>query len=211
LRGQGATARVIKRGARDTLFGRRAPPWGEAMVLMEPSFRVDGGVIRITNCHGRGQAIALLVIAAALAVLPLVRPYLPQETYVAFEDGDAGWALWLFGIFACLSAAFWWSTVVIDPKADEVVIRRRWGLFCSEWRRALSSFSAVVIREDDDGRVSVYLEGPAANNGLEINSNKALVWGRDKAEAERIARSVAERLQLGLSIHREPGRPTLHV
>jgi hypothetical protein len=69
----------------------------------------------------------------------------------------------------------------------------------------------IVIREDDDGRVSVCLEGPTANNGLAINSNKSLVWGRDKEEAERIARRIAEHLQLGLSIHREPGRPKLHI
>src|SRR5262249_19277734 len=167
-----------------------------AMVLKQPTFSIDVGAIHITNCHGRGQSRALIVIAAILAILPLVRPYLPKDIYLSFEDGTSGWALWLFGIFACLSAAFWWSTVVIDPDADEVASRRRWGVFSSVGRRALSSSTVVAVREDDDGRVSFYLEGPASHSGLEINSNKALVWARDKEEAEKIARSIAKHLRL---------------
>jgi hypothetical protein len=183
---------------------------GHKAMWKQPRFRIDGEVIQITNWVP-GRCITLIVIGTGIAVLPLVRPYLPQDTYVAFEDGNSGMAGWLLGIFACLSAAFWWSTVVIDPKAGEVVIRRRWGLFRSVFRSSLYCFSMVAVREDEDGRVSVYLEGSAGSGGLEINSNKALVWGRDKEETESIARSIAEHLKLDLRIHRELGQPKLYV
>jgi hypothetical protein len=180
-------------------------------MLKQPTFQIDGDIIRITNCHPRGQSITLAVIAALLAIAPLIRPYLPEDSYFAFEDGNGGLALWLLGIFACVSAAFWWSVVDIDPKAGEVAIRRRWGLFRSQFRGALSSCSAVAVREDDDGRCSIYLECTAPKRGLEFNNGKALVWGRDSAETERIARRIAEHLKLPLHIHLQSAWSQFHA
>jgi hypothetical protein len=173
-------------------------------VLKQAAFRIDGDTITITNAD-RTRTIFGLVVAAFLAVVPLIRGYLPKDLYVAYEQGDAGIVVWLLVIFLCLSAAFWWSVVVIDTKAGEVVIRRRWGLSCSRTRYALSSAQEIALRKDDEGCVSVYLEGPALPRGLEVNHHKALVWGRASWEAEAIARDLARHLKLPLRFHYPSG------
>jgi hypothetical protein len=173
-------------------------------VLKQAAFQIDGDAIHITNANRRGS-IFLLVVAAFLAVFPVIRKYFPEDLYVAYEEGEGGVGVWLVGIFLCLSAAFWWSVVVIDTKAGEVVIRRRWGLFCSRSRYALSSAVEIALRKRDEGGVSVYLEGPALPTGLEVNHDKALVWGRASGEAETIARDLARHLRMPLRFHYPPG------
>jgi hypothetical protein len=175
------------------------------MRLKRPHFHVDAGGIRITNCHDDCRSVVLIVVAVVLAALPLTRPYFPKGTYFAFEDGDAGPALWLFGIFASLSSAFWWSTVVIDLGAREVTVRRRWGLLYSVSCRKLTFCRAVVVRGDDDGRANVALDDPEDPGGSEVNYSKALVWGRRRAETEAIARRLAEFLKLPLKVCRRSG------
>jgi hypothetical protein len=173
-------------------------------VLKQAAFRIKGDAVYITNAD-RARSIVLLVVAAHLVAFPLIRGYLPKDLYVAYEQGDDGIALWCLGIFLCLSAAFWWSVVVIDAKAGEVVIRRRWGLSCSESRYALSSAQEIALRKDAEGCVSIYLEGPALQTGLEVNHNKALVWDRASWEAEAIARDLARHLELPVRFHYPPG------
>jgi hypothetical protein len=183
------------------------------MALIQPTFHVDGDVIHITSGYDRRRRITLIVTAVFLAIFPVIRPLFPKDTYVAYEHGEWGAALWLFGIFACASAAFWWSTVVIDTKADELVIRSRWGLFCSDFRRPLSSYGTLTVRDDGDGRVSVCLENPTASGFLGLSTSKAIeiVWGREKEETETIARSLASHLKLELSIHRAASLPKIHL
>jgi|SRR5262245_357115 len=180
-------------------------------MLPQPSIRIDGDVIHITNGYSRGRSIFLIVIAAFIAILPLARPYLPANLYVYSDDGLDGWAIGLFGIFAVLSAAIWWSTVVIDPKADEIAVRRRWGLFRSNFRQPLSSYSAVAVREDDDRCVSVYLEPPAAGGGMDFNHGKAILWGRESEEAHAIAKKIAAHLKFDLNDYRPVVLPKLPV
>jgi hypothetical protein len=173
-------------------------------VLKQADFRIDGDAISITNAD-RTRTIFGLGVAAFLAVVPLIREYLPKDLHVAYEQGDAGIVVWLLVIFLCMSAAFWWSVVVIDTKAGEVVVRRRWGLCCSRYRYGLSSAQEIALRKDDEGCVSVYLEGPALPAGLEVNHHKALVWGRTSEETEAIAEDLARHLRMPLRFHYPPG------
>jgi hypothetical protein len=176
--------------------------WAEencgGVMVKRATFETDGDVIHITNSYGRARFLILIVIAMVLLALPFVRPYLP-DGFVEFEKGEEPWILYLLGICGCLSAAFWWSVVTLDPKADQVEILRRWGLWCSKRRRALSSYDSVTLREDSDGNVSVYLEnGSARDWSIETNNDRAIVWGRTYEEALDIAVVVARRLSFRL-------------
>jgi hypothetical protein len=170
-------------------------------MLKAPAFQVEGEVIRIINCRPRGVSMALILIASALTILPFVRALLPADVWFAFDEGEGGPLLYLFGVFACLMAAFWWSVVTIDRETGEVEILRRWGLFRSRRRQALDAVEAVVVKEDSDRDVSVYLEGSGSRSVLEWNHDQAIVWGRSFEESREIARTIAKHLQLRLTLH----------
>jgi hypothetical protein len=159
---------------------------------MEPAFQIDSDVIRIVNGRGRSQSICLGVLAGVIALLPLV----PAD----IRGVDTDPSLYLLGAFLCLSAAFWWSQVTIDPTADEVRIVRRWGLSRSVRRWALSSFESVALVVDSDGQAEVYLRGKGADLGLSWNHSRALVWGRPYDQTRQIAATLAEHLALRLDI-----------
>jgi hypothetical protein len=163
--------------------------------MVKPAtIRVDGSVLQVISSHGRTHSVVMVLSAFALMVLPFVYKYLP-DGLIEIEEGQEPWMLYLFAIVACLSAAFWWSVVTIDPEADQVVIRRRWGLWCSERRRALSSYDLVTLRADSDCDVSVYLENSNVQDcSIETNNDKAIVWGRTYDEAREIATLVAKHL-----------------
>jgi hypothetical protein len=163
--------------------------------MVKPAtIRLDGSVLHVVSSHGRTHSIVMILSASVLMVLPFVYKYLP-DGFIEIEKGQEPWMLYLFAIFACLSAAFWWSVVTIDPKADQVLIRRRWGLWCSERRRSLSSYDRVTLRADSDGDVSVYLENSNVRDwSIETNNDKAIVWGRPYDEARVIATVVSKHL-----------------
>jgi hypothetical protein len=183
-------------------------------VVKNATFRIDGQLVTITNTKPRGQSVVLIVIAAMLAVLPLVRPYLPDGLIDYPPEDKSPWMLWLVGIYASLSAAFWWSVVTIDPAIGRLSIFCRWGLHCSKRGWQLSSFDSVTLRKDNDGEVSVYLEGRTRNWLLETNNDKAIVWGRPYEEARAVAETLANHLQFALVdlVRTEPiGLPPLKI
>jgi hypothetical protein len=150
--------------------------------------------------------VVLLVIAIGIVVVPLVRRYLPDGIIEVNEDLANPWLLYLVAIVGCVSSAFWWSVVTIDPKADQVEILSRWGLCSSKYRRALSFFDTVTLRQDSDSNVSVYLEGSTRDWLIEANNNKAIVWGRSYKEARELAAILANHLHLRLDDHVAPQR-----
>jgi hypothetical protein len=175
--------------------------------MVKPAaFRIDGDVIHITNRRSRGHSVVLIVCAAAILALPFVRGYLPAGLIEWDEEGPP-WMLFLVGGFACLSAAFWWSVVTVDPKAGQVVILHRWGLWLTRRRRALSSFDTVALRTNGDGDASVYLEGGARDWWVETNDDRAVVWGRPYEETREIAAVLARRLQLRFNDYASLRRP----
>ena len=164
-----------------------------------PKFQIENDVIHIANCHGRGHTIVLIVIALFLTIVPFFRSYFPKDSYFAFENGIGGMGIWIFGIWASLSAAFWWSTVEMNPKTDTILIRRRWGLFVSTIRKSISSFHAITVNGDGDGdRACIYMVQRSGNHGFEANYSKAIVWGRSRDETKEIAHRISKHLQLEL-------------
>jgi hypothetical protein len=181
----------------------------ETTMLKRPTFHVDGDVIHITNWYW-GRSIIFIVIAIcwnipSFVILPLAEKDCDEPELVGRMVGavicvfSMFWSL--FGSFVCLSTAFWWSVVVIDRKADEVMIRRRWGVFCSNFRSSLTSFDGVALREEDTGYMNVYLEGPEFTWRFGIHYDKTIVWGRTNEETDKIARRIASHLGLPLTIY----------
>jgi hypothetical protein len=162
---------------------------------------LEGDVIRVTNSHGRTHAIVVAVSGVAFLVLPFVVPHLPAGL-VDLPKGEEAWTLHLLAGFLCLSAAFWWSVVTLDPKADQFVIARRWGLCCTRRRRALSAYDSVTLRADSDEEVSVYLENDGSRDwSVETNHDMAIVWGRPYEDARAVAEILAA--HLGFRLHDE--------
>jgi hypothetical protein len=159
---------------------------------VEPSLRIDGGVIRVANGRGRVGSIFLGLFAAGIAGLALA----PPGVLDALDAEIAGRVSCLGVALLCLSAAFWWSEVTIDPAADEIVIVRRWGLWRSVYRQPLSSFGSIVLASDGDAWV--YLEDKNGTAGRNRNHARSLVWGRPYEETRRIAVALAELLGLPL-------------
>jgi hypothetical protein len=165
-----------------------------------PSFRSDGDTIRIVNGRSRAESVVLLIAGAVLAVLP----FLPMDVLRYVRDaGDSGGApagLCLLGAFGCLSAAFWWSEVTIDPTTNQVRIVRRWGLWRTVYRTTLSAFGAVALVVDSDGEAEVHLRGEGADYGISWMHSRAILWGRSFQESWLIAGILAERLGLRLDV-----------
>jgi hypothetical protein len=168
-----------------------------------PAFRI-GDVIRIVNGRTRAGSIALLIAGAVLAVLPFLPTDLLRFVRSPGHAGPAPAGLCLLGAFACLSAAFWWSEVTIDPTTDQVRIVRRWGLWRTVYRRPLSFFASVVLMVDSDGEAEVHLKGEGSDRGISWMHSRAIVWGRSFQESWLIAGLLAERLRLRLDV---PARP----
>jgi hypothetical protein len=165
------------------------------------AFHIESGVVRVTNCPPRDRTIALFAIGVAVVVFCIVRRLVPLDGWLTVDEGQvAPEELWLLAGFLSLSAAFWWSDVTIDADADQVLVVRRWGLFRSRYRRPLSSFDALVLSEDDDGEVTVRLHA-RREEWLEVNFDKAIIWGRGLEETRDVAGRIAEQLHLPLNVY----------
>jgi hypothetical protein len=174
-------------------------------MFKQPAFYLDGDVIRIVNSRSRDRSIVLACAAAFLVVLPWIPVDILNWIRDPTDTSRPNVGLCLFGAFACLSAAFWWSEVTIDPTAGTVRIVRRWGLSRSVYQCPLSSFEAVVLMFDSDNEPELYLKGAGRDLGVTWNHSRAILWGRSYNESWLIAGFLAERLQLRLDV---PAGPT---
>lgn len=160
---------------------------------MRESFRCTEHLISIHNSNGRTHRYLVWGSAALLIVFPLVRAFVPGTIWFAFDEhGAGGWfglIVYLFAIFACISAGFWWSTIRMDLKTLQVEHTRRWGPFRTQTVVPLTAFEQVKMERDSDGDITVELVG---------SQQMQIVWGRTRTESVRIAREVSARTSLPL-------------
>jgi hypothetical protein len=157
----------------------------------DASFQCNENLIYIHNSNGRLHGYIGWTIAAFLSVFPLVRAFVPGKTWFPFDEpGAAGWlglVVYLFAVFACISAGFWWSTIRANLKTGQVERTSRWGPFRRHTIAPLTAFSEVRLERDSDGDTTVELAGL---------QQIQIAWGRNRKESVRIAREFAARVSL---------------
>jgi hypothetical protein len=155
------------------------------------SFECSDHLIFIRNQNSRSQAYMGWATAAFLLIFPLVRASVPGRAWFAFDEpGVAGWFglfVYTFAVFACISVGFRWSTIRVDLASHRIVREGRWGPFRSCRTAFVNEFDRVAVKTDSDHVTTVELVGL---HRLQI------VWGRSRAESERLAKEFAARTGL---------------
>lgn len=176
------------------LTGSTNPTSPAARRDADAPFLCDESLIYVHNSKGPTHRYGVWTLAALLAVLPLVRAFLPFQSWFAFDQsGIAGWfglLVYVFAIFACISAGFWSSTIRVDLKTRQLDRTSRWGPFRAHAVAPLAAFEEVRLERDSDGDTTVELSG---------SQRVRLVWGRSRQESVRVAREFAARVSLPLS------------
>jgi hypothetical protein len=157
----------------------------------DASFQCSESLIYIHNSNGWVHRYLVWAIAAFLIAFPLVRAFVPGRTWFAFdEQGARGWfglAVYLFAVFACISAGFWFSTVRANLETRQIERTSRWGPFRTHTVAPLTAFEEVRLERDSDGDTTIELVG---------SQRMQIAWGRNRRESVRIAREFAARVAL---------------
>ncbi len=168
-------------------FTKPTPP--RAARDIDATFQCSDNVIYIHNQNSRRRAYTLWIVAAFLVIFPLIRAFVPGRVWFAFDEPGAwGWfglVVYLFAIFACISAVFEWSTIRIDLVSGQIAKEGRWGPFRSRRTTSIKEFDQVALEHDDN--ITVELVG---------SQRLQIVWRRSRAESIRIAREVAAHMKL---------------
>lgn len=157
----------------------------------DASLQCNEDLIYIHNSNGWVHRYLVWASAAFLIVFPLVHVFVPGDAWFAFDEpGAGGWfglVGYLFAVFGCISAGFWFSTVQANLKTRQIERTSRWGPFRTHTVTPLTVFEEVRLELNSDGETMIELVG---------SQRMQIAWGRNRKESVRIARQFAARVSL---------------